>query len=141
MDNLIYFTADSSKSAQQNINAFIAFSKQLTELNTDIIFEDNYWKGEVNFVKVGVSSKDRDPNNLLDKSICDFAKAYVKYQRINSKLKTQDTIFSIRAIEQVSLTRYGRVDLTQLDISDFDLAAEKSRKNRGGSGNLNNTYK
>lgn len=129
MDNLIYFTADRSRSAQQNINAFIAFSKQLTELNTDITFEDNYWKGEVNFVKVGVSSKDRDPNNLLDESICNFAKAYVKYQRINSKLKTQDTIFSIRAIEQVSLTRYGTVDLTQLDISDFDLAAEKSREN------------
>ncbi|WP_180163051.1 hypothetical protein [Acinetobacter sp. YH12069] len=54
MDNLIYFTADSRKSAQQNINAFIAFSKQLTELNTDIVFEDNYWKKEVNFVKIDV---------------------------------------------------------------------------------------
>lgn len=129
MDNLIYFTADSSKTAQQNIDTFIAFSKQLTELNADITFEDNYWKNEVNFVKVGVSSKDRDVNNLLDESIRAFAKAYVKYQKINSKLKTQDTILAIRAIEQVCLTRYGAVDLTQLMIADFDLAAERSREN------------
>lgn len=129
MDNLIYFTADSSKTAQQNIDTFIAFSKQLTELNADITFEDNYWKNEVNFVKVGVSSKDRDVNNLLDESIRAFAKAYVKYQKINSKLKTQDTILAIRAIEQVYLTRYGAVDLTQLMIADFDLAAERSREN------------
>lgn len=129
MDNLVYFTADSSRNAQQNIDAFIAFSKQLTELNELITFEDNYWKNEVNFVKVGVSSKDRDFNNLLDESIRTFAKAYVKYQRINSKLKTQDTILAIRAIEQVCLARYGIVDLPQLMIADFDLAAEKSREN------------
>ena len=127
MDNLIYFTADSSKTAQQNIDTFIAFSKQLTELNADITFEDNYWKNEVNFVKVGVSSKDRDVNNLLDESIRAFAKAYVKYQKINSKLKTQDTILAIRAIEEVCLARYRAVDLTQLMIADFDLAAERSR--------------
>ena len=136
MDNLIYFTVDSSKSAQQNINAFTEFSKQLTELNTDIVFEDNYWKKEVNFVKIGISSKDRNSNNLLDVSILDFTKAYVKYQRINSKLKTQDTIIPLRLIEEVCLVKYCLVDLTQLTIADFDLAAE-----RGGSGNLNNTYK
>lgn len=129
MDNLIYFTADSSKTAQQNIDTFIAFSKQLTELNADITFEDNYWKNEVNFVKVGVSSKDKDVNNLLDESIRAFAKAYVKYQKINSNLKTQDTILAIRAIEKVCLTRYGAVDLTQLMIADFDLAAERLREN------------
>lgn len=129
MDNLIYFTTDSSKTAQQNIDAFIAFSKQLTELNADITFEDNYWKNEVNFIKVGVSSKDRDFNNLLDESIRAFAKAYVKYQKINSKLKTQDTILAIRAIEEVCLARYRAVDLTQLMIADFDLAAERSREN------------
>src|SRR5690606_14256870 len=94
MDNLIYFTADSSKTAQQNIDTFIAFSKQLTELNADITFEDNYWKNEVNLVKVGVSSKDKDVNTLLDESIRAFAKAYVKYQKINSELKTQDTILA-----------------------------------------------
>ena len=60
MHNLVYFTADSSRNAQQNIDAFIAFSKQLTDLNELITFEDNYWKNEVNFVKVGVSSKDRE---------------------------------------------------------------------------------
>lgn len=132
-DCLIYFSADVSKPARQNINTFIEFSKQLSELNADIVFEDNYWKKEVNFVKIGVSSRDKNPNNLLDESIRDFAKAYVKYQRINAKLKTQDTITPLRVIEEVCLVKYGLVDLTKLTIADFDLAAEIAKKNYKGS--------
>ena len=108
---------------------FIVFSKKLSELNEDITFEENYWKGEVNFVKVGVSSKNRNPENVLHDSILNFAKAYVKYQKINSKLKTQDTILAVRAIEQVCISKYGLVDLTKLIIADFDLAAEKVKEN------------
>lgn len=129
MDNLVYFLSDNNKTPKQNIDNFIAFSKQLSELNEDIKFEENYWKDEVNFVKVGVSSRNKDPINLLHDSILNFAKAYVKYQKINSKLKTQETIFAVRAIEQVCLSKYGLVDLTKLIIADFDLAAEKVKEN------------
>lgn len=129
MDNLIYFPSEKVQSSHEEINRFIDFTKKLSELNEDIKFEEHYWKGEVNFVKVGISSKNRSPENVLHDSILEFAKAYVKYQRINSKLKTQDTIISIRAIEQVCLERYNRVDLTKLVIADFDLAAEKAKEN------------
>lgn len=129
MDNLIYFPSDKIQSPYSEIKRFIDFVKQLSELNEDIRFDENYWKGEVNFVKTGISSKDRSPENLLHHSILEFAKAYVKYQRIKSKLKTQDTIFSIRAIEQICLDRYGEVDLTKLVIADFDLAAENAKVN------------
>ncbi len=129
MDNLVHFLSDDSKTPKQNIDNFIGFSKKLSELNEDITFEENYWKGEVNFVKVGVSSKNRDPENVLHDSILNFAKAYVKYQKINSKLKTQDTILAVRAIEQVCISKYGLVDLTKLIIADFDLAAEKVKGN------------
>ena len=129
MDNLIYFLSDKIQSPYSEIKRFIDFVKQLPELNEDIRFEKNYWKGEVNFVKTGISSKDRSPENLLHHSIIEFAKAYVKYQRTNSKLKTQDTILSIRAIEQICLDRYGEVDLTKLVIADFDLAAENAKIN------------
>ena len=129
MDNLIYFPSDKVQSPYSEIKRFIDFVKQLSELNEDIKFDENYWKGEVNFVKTGISSKDRSPENLLHHSIIEFAKAYVKYQRIKSKLKTQDTILSIRAIEQICLDRYGEVDLTKLVIADFDLAAENAKVN------------
>lgn len=129
MDNLIYFPSDKIQSPYSEIKQFIDFVKQLSELNEDIKFDENYWKGEVNFVKTGISSKDRSPENLLHHSILEFAKAYVKYQRIKSKLKTQDTILSIRAIEQICLDRYGEVDLTKLVIADFDLAAENAKVN------------
>ena len=129
MDNLVHFLSDDSKTPKQNIDNFIVFSKKLSELNEDITFEENYWKGEVNFVKAGVSSKNRDPENVLHDSILNFAKAYVKYQKINSKLKTQDTILAVRAIEQVCISKYGLVDLTKLIIADFDLAAEKVKEN------------
>ena len=125
MDNLVYFLSDNNKTPKQNIDNFIAFSKQLSELNEDIKFEENYWKDEVNFVKVGVSSRNKDPINLLHDSILNFAKAYVKYQKINSKLKTQETIFAVRAIEQVCLSKYGLVDLTKLIIADFDLESQR----------------
>lgn len=129
MDNLIYFPSDKVQSPYSEIKRFIDFVKQLSELNEDIKFDENYWKGEVNFVKTGIPSKDRSPENLLHHSILEFAKAYVKYQRIKSKLKTQDTIRSIRAIEQICLDRYGEVDLTKLVIADFDLAAENAKEN------------
>lgn len=129
MDNLIYFPSDKVQSPYSEIKRFIDFVKQLSELNEDIKFDENYWKGEVNFVKTGISSKDRSPENLLHHSIIEFAKAYVKYQRIKSKLRTKDTILSIRAIEQICLDRYGEVDLTKLVIADFDLAAENVKVN------------
>jgi len=129
MDNLIYFPSEKIQSPYSEIKRFIDFVKQLSELNIDIKFDENYWKGEVNFVKTGISSKDRSPENLLDHSILEFAKAYVKYQRINNKLKTQDTILAIRAIEKICLDRYGEVDLTKLVIADFDLAAENAKVN------------
>ena len=129
MDNLIYFPSDKVQSPYSEIKRFIDFVKQLSELNEDIKFDENYWKGEVNFVKTGISSKDRSPENLLHHSIIEFAKAYVKYQRIKSKLRTTDTILSIRAIEQICLDRYGEVDLTKLVIADFDLAAENAKVN------------
>lgn len=128
MDNLIYFPSEKIQSPYSEVKRFIDFVKQLSELNEDIRFEDHYWKGEVNFVKIGVSSKDRSPENVLHHSVLEFAKAYVKYQRINSKLKTQDTILAIRAIEQACLDRYGEVDLTQLIIADLDLAVEKTKE-------------
>lgn len=129
MDNLIYFPSDRMQSPYSEIKRFIDFVKQLSELNEDIRFEDHYWKGEVNFVKTGISSKDRAPENILHHSILEFAKAYVKYQRIHRKLKTQDTILAIRVIEQISLVKYGEVDLTILLIADFDLAAETAKEN------------
>ncbi len=129
MDNLIYFPSDKIQSPYSEIKRFIDFVKQLSELNEDIRFDENYWKGEVNFVKTGISSKDRLSENLLHHSILEFAKAYIKYQKIKSKLKTQDTILSIRAIEQICLDRYGEVDLTKLAIADFDLAAENAKVN------------
>lgn len=129
MDDLIYFPSDKVQSPYSEIKRFIDFVKQLSELNEDIKFDENYWKGEVNFVKTGISSKDRSPENLLHHSILDFAKAYVKYKKINNKLKTADTIRAIRAIETVCLDKYGEVDLTKLVIADFDLAAENAKDN------------
>ncbi len=51
MDNLIYFPSDKIQSPYFEIKRFIDFVKQLSELNEDIRFDENYWKGEVNFVK------------------------------------------------------------------------------------------
>ncbi|WP_168396728.1 integrase [Acinetobacter indicus] len=129
MDDLIYFPSDKIQSPYSEIKRFIDFVKQLSELNEDIKFDENYWKHEVRFIKMGVSLKNKSPENLLHHSILDFAKAYVKYKKINNNLKTADTILAIRAIETVCLDKYGEVDLTKLVIADFDLAAENAKKN------------
>lgn len=129
MDNLIPFQTKKESKPEDAIQSFIDFSKKLNELNEKIKFEENYWKGEVNFIKVGVSSKDRSLENLLDNSILEFAKAYVKYQSIQSKFKAQDTILAIRAIEQICVLKYGKVNLAKLTIADFDFAAENAKVN------------
>jgi hypothetical protein len=42
MDNLIYFPSDKIQSPYSEIKRFIDFVKQLSELNEDIRFDENY---------------------------------------------------------------------------------------------------
>lgn len=44
LDNLIYLPSEKIQSPYSEIKRFIDFVKQLSELNEDIRFHENYWK-------------------------------------------------------------------------------------------------
>jgi len=132
MDNVLIFTPKFEKDAKKNLKDFIEFSQKLPALNDKLVYSSNYWKGGVNFTKVGVHSKNRDPRNLLDESIIPFAKAYVTYSQSLAKTDTVNEIKAIRAIEHVMLKANGTVDVNLVNAVTLDQAAQVIRESYDG---------
>lgn len=132
MDNVLIFTPKFEKDAKQNLEDFIEFSRKLPNINDKLDYASNYWKGAVNFTKIGISSKNRDPKNLLDASIIPFAKAYVTYSQSLKKAKAFNEMKAIRAIEQVMLKSNGTVDVNSINAVTLDQAAQVIRESYKG---------
>ncbi|MGZ0080082.1 hypothetical protein [Methylomonas sp. ZR1] len=132
MDNVLIFTPKFEKDAKQNLKDFIGFSQKLPALNDKLVYSSNYWKGAVNFTKIGVSSKNREPRNQLDESIIPFAKAYVTYSQSLKKAKAFNEMKAIRALEQVMLKTNGTVDVNSINAVTLDQAAQVIRESYEG---------
>lgn len=132
MDNVLIFTPKFQKDAQQNLKDFIAFAQSLPLLNQKMAYESNYWKGAVNFTKIGVSSKNRDPKNLLDQSIIPFAKAYFTYSQTLKRAKAFNEMKAIRAIEKVMMEAYGSVDVCSINAVVLNQAQQVVRESYKG---------
>ena len=112
---------------EKNIKDFIQFGEKLPLLNYKYEYKDNYWPRVCNFTIFGVSSKDRNPENLLHKSLIPFAKAYIAYGT-QTAANINSSITAFRAINAVFSSRNEAIDLSKLKASDFDQAALASRK-------------
>jgi hypothetical protein len=87
-------------------------------------YKSAYWRGVVNFVKHGVSSRSRNPEFELDDSIMPFAKAYFTYKQSHHRTANPNEIKALRVLEAAMLRKYGEADITSVVGADFDLAAE-----------------
>jgi hypothetical protein len=85
MTNITPFVSKASLTAQQNLKRFISYSKNkltvFNEVNGPINWDSYYWKGVVNFTKLGVHSQGHSVNDALCPDFIDFAKAYFRLQQ------------------------------------------------------------
>ncbi|MCG9738299.1 hypothetical protein L1D32_09045 [Shewanella insulae] len=130
MDSVVLFKPRHELDFEKNTNEFIALCARIPPLNNKYDYESAYWNGVGNFTKFGVSNQDRDPTNQLDSSVMPFAKAYVVYG-YGSKSSILRKFYALRAITESCMQRHGKVDLTNLSVIDFDLAAQISKESLG----------
>jgi len=126
-NNVLIFTPKFEKDAKRNLKDFIAFSEALPPLSQDMNYDSAYWKGLVNYTKMGVSSQNRDVGNILHSSILPFAKAYVQYNQILNRTKNCNEMKALRAIEKVMIRVSGQVDIYTLNSVVLDQAAQEIR--------------
>ncbi|MFK5893996.1 MAG: hypothetical protein QM504_12315 [Pseudomonadota bacterium] len=114
--------------AKKNLADFIIFAKKLPPLNEDMKYDSAYWKKAVNFTKIGVSSKNRELEKQLDKTIMPFAKAYLIYSQTHNRAKTFNEMKALRAVEKVMLKSHGKVDILKINSIILDQAAQVIRE-------------
>ncbi|ATX80170.1 hypothetical protein Ga0123461_1757 [Mariprofundus aestuarium] len=127
-DNVLIFTPKFERDAIRNLNDFISFAESLPPLNQEMDYASAYWKGAANFTKMGVSSRNRGPENILDGSIVPFAKAYLIYSQTLNPAKTLNEMKALRAIEKVMVRAHGKVDICTLNSTMLDQAAQEIRE-------------
>ena len=127
MSNVLIFTPKHQLEHENNLQEFIAFCRDLSPLNNEYTFESNYWEKVGNFTIFGANSRQRNPDELLDKSLIPFAKAYIVYGK-TTKAAIDVKFKALRAINAICMKEHGQVDVTKLEISDFNGAAEIAKK-------------
>lgn len=127
-NNVLIFTPKFDRDAKRNLKDFISFSESLPLLNKKMKYATAYWKGVANFTKMGVSSQNRGPENLLDESIIPFAKAYFLYSQTLNPAKTMNEMKAIRSIEKAMMRAHGEVDICSVNSTILDQAAQEIRE-------------
>ncbi|MCF4171937.1 integrase [Vibrio sp. McD22-P3] len=109
---------------------FVAFGRQIAPLNGKYVYDENYWPKVGNFTIFGASSRQRNPEELLDESLIPFAKAYVTYGG-GTKAGLNVKFQALRAINAgwQKLHKGEDFETTKLTAKTFNeaqLAAKKS---------------
>ena len=133
MSDEVIFRPKFELDAEQNLKDFIEFSQKLPPLNDKLEYKAPYWEGSVNFIKFGVSSRNREENNQLDPSIMPFAKAYLTYSQTQNRTKNPNEIKALRGIEAAMLKSHGKVEITKINSAVLDNAAQIIREEIKGS--------
>jgi len=128
-ENVLIFTPKFEKDAKRNLKDFISFSESLPPLNQKMDYASAYWKGAAHFTKMGVSSRNRDVENILDKSTLPFDKAYLLYSQTLNPAKTLNEMKALRAIEKVMVMACGKIDICAINSFILDQAAQVIREN------------
>jgi len=127
-NNILIFTPKFEKDAKQNLEDFFSFAEKLPPLNQKMDYASEYWKGAVNFTKMGVPSRNRDPVNLLDESIRPFFKAYLLYSQTLNPTVAFNEMRAIRSLEKVMIRVNNKVGIISINSAILDQAAQEARE-------------
>ncbi|MEZ8330236.1 integrase [Vibrio splendidus] len=124
MADVLIFKPRHELDHEKNLSDFIELGRQIAPINNKYDYDSNYWGGVGNFAVFGANSRKKNPEDLLDKSLIPFAKAYITY------CGGGNTNFqALRAINAswLKLHEGEDIDVTKLTAQDFN-GAEKAIK-------------
>lgn len=129
MSNILLFKPKVELDGRANLEEFIALCRnKLTVFGADLDWNSNAWKKVCNFTVIGARARGYSQDQLLDKQIIPFAKAYVRYQQGHNPTKLKNEIKAIRCIEKALLQVKGMADITLVDANVMDVAIEVARE-------------
>lgn len=141
MGDVVLFKPRERLSAEQQVQDFIAQAKRINAF--DHPTEPLKWKAvnwgkwlNISFVKQGVPSHRVRKNasvplgaeEVLDEEIIDFAKAYTLYCQALNKTADNKEVPAVRALEKALLDLRGSANITLVDETVLDRAAELIRE-------------
>lgn len=130
MAELFHFSPKAELDARNNLKDFIDFCRyKLTVFGEDLDWQSNRWYKVTNFTKVGVKTNGWGVEDVLDRGILDFSKAYIRYQQGHKPTKTKNENKAFRCVEKAFLSEMKSVDLVKFDVPIADKAAQVAREN------------
>ncbi|MDH4765862.1 integrase [Pseudomonas sp. CBMAI 2609] len=129
MAELLLFSPKAERDARSNLEDFIEMCRdRLTVFGESLDWNSNTWPKVGNFTVKGAPSRGFTDDQYLNSEILPFAKAYVRYQQGLNPSKLINELKAIRCIEPALLTMKGKADITLVDISVMDVAAQFARE-------------
>lgn len=129
MADVLIFKPKHELEYTKNQDDFIEFGRQITPLNDEYEYDNNYWPKVGNFTIFGANSRQRNPDELLDRTLIPFAKAYVTFEG-GTKAGIDNKFKAMRAINAGwrRLHEGEDFDVTKLTAADFDEALRATRE-------------
>ncbi|WP_425653604.1 integrase [Vibrio campbellii] len=108
---------------------FIELGRQIAPLNDGYVYDEDYWPKVGNFTIFGANSRQKNPEELLDKSLIPFAKAYVTYGG-GTKAGIDNKFKALRAINAgwQKLHKGKDFETTKLTAKVFDDAQRAAKE-------------
>lgn len=129
MAEILLFVPEADRDARANLEDFIAMCRdRLTVFGEDLDWHSCTWPKVGNFTVKGASSRGVIEDQYLDSEILPFAKAYVRYQQGLKPSKLKNEFKAIRCIEPALLAAKGKADITLVDTTVMDVAAQFARE-------------
>lgn len=125
MADIILFKPKAELRAEENLSSFIKLARnQLTVFGAELDWDAATWKGVATFAKLGVATRKPLPEQVMDKSFIEFAKAYLRYQQGHKPTRTKNEGKALRGLEAALLQVNGSADIEGLSASVLDEAAQ-----------------
>ena len=128
MPEVLLFIPKPEQSARSNLKDFIEMCRdRLVVFGENLDWHSNTWPKVGNFTVKGAPSRGYTEEQYLSQEFLPFAKAYVRYQQGLKPSKLIKEFQVIRCIEPALLAVKGRADITLVDTTVMDLAAQFAR--------------
>lgn len=129
MAEILLFIPKSERDVRSNLEEFIEMSRdRLTVFGESLDWNSNAWPKVGNFTVKGAPARGYTEEQYLSSDILPFAKAYVRYQQGLKPSKLINEFKAIRCIEPALLTVKGKADITLVDTTVMDIAAQFARE-------------
>ncbi|WP_047337932.1 integrase [Pseudomonas protegens] len=129
MAEILLFIPKSERDARSNLEDFIEMCRdRLTVFDESLDWYSNAWPKVGNFTVKGAPSRGYTEDQYLNSEILPFAKAYVRYQQGLKPSKLINEFKAIRCIEPALLAVKGKADITLVDTTVMDIAAQFARE-------------